>query len=71
VILFNVNANSVDPSLYDYFSATMGNHPFMDAYAKFKADYDNVNFAHKSSVRLIGFQLYKYSAAFSARPAVF
>ncbi len=68
VILFNVNHNSVDPSLYNYFSIAGSNHRFADAYTTFKAEYDAENFSHKSYVRLIGFQLYRYSAAVKARP---
>lgn len=68
VILFSVNQYSTDPNLYNYFSVTGSNHAFADAYNKFKTDYNATAFTNKSSVAIIGYQLYNYSNASSARP---
>ena len=68
VILFSVNQNSTDPNLYNYFSVTGGNHGFADAYNKFKIDYNATTFGNKTSVSIIGYQLYNYSNAVTARP---
>ena len=68
VILFSVNQNSTDPNLYNYFSVTGSNHAFADAYNKFKTDYNALTFTNKTSVNLVGYQLYNYSNASSARP---
>mgnify|MGYP006864800829 CR=1 FL=1 len=68
VILFSVNQNSTDPNLYNYFSVINSNHAFADAYNKFKTDYNATSFANKTSVSIIGYQLYNYSNASSARP---
>lgn len=68
VILFNLNQTSVDPNIYNYFSVTGSNHLFSDAFAKFNADYNAVVFSNKAYINLIGFQLYNYTSAHSARP---
>ena len=68
VILFSVNQYSTDPNLYSYFSVNGSNHAFADAYNKFKTDYNATSFTNKTSVNIIGYQLYNYSNASSARP---
>ncbi len=71
VVLFNVNTGSSDPSIFDYVSVTGSNHPFIDAYDEFEADYSLAVFPYKSYINLIGFQIYRHSAAFQARPAIY
>ncbi len=68
IILFNLNQNSVDPNIFSYFSINGSNHLFIDAYSKFKNDYNSANFTNKSFIKLNGFQLYNYTWAKNARP---
>lgn len=68
VILFNLNRSSVDPNIFNYVSVNGSNHAFSDAYTKFKTDYNAVSFSNKTSLNIVGFQLYNYSEASLARP---
>lgn len=69
IILFNINNNKlIDPNIYDYFATNKGNHQFIDAYNNFKSGFDKENISHKSNIKLVGFQLYRYSNAKLARP---
>jgi hypothetical protein len=63
VILFNVNKDSSDPNVYDYYSVT--GEGMFDV---FKMQYNAATIPNKSHLNLIGYQLYKYSQAIKARP---
>jgi hypothetical protein len=63
VILFNVNKDSSDPNIYDYYAAHGAG-----MFDTFKDWYTSTQFANKAHLNLIGYQLYKYSLALSARP---
>lgn len=58
VILFNANTGSTDPSIYEW----LKDHSMAEAFSTFKAQYDAAVISHKSSLNLVGFQVYKYSS---------
>jgi hypothetical protein len=68
VILFNVNTGSSDPNIYNYFSTSGSNHPFVDAYNNLINDYNNSAITNKASLNIKGYAIYRYSNARLARP---
>ncbi|MGL5891352.1 MAG: hypothetical protein ACRC3B_15790, partial [Bacteroidia bacterium] len=69
IILFNCNTSSSDPNIYNYFSTTGSNQPFVNAYNNIRTAFiANTTIVNKSKVSLVGYQIYRYTEARLARP---
>ncbi|CAL2092816.1 hypothetical protein [Tenacibaculum sp. 190524A02b] len=70
VILLFMVRQDVTPSMFPYFADNLENNYFENAFLNYKTQYENSTIKNKKHLNLIGYQLYRYSDARTAKPLI-